>query len=168
MALEHRFYGDSVPNNDWSTANLRFLTIDQVLADYDNFITQFPQLASKSPLHLKVPSSTQWLIIGGSYSGALSAWYRERTKLPQVVAAWSSSGVVNAILDFPQFDDRVATAVGPVCAEVLRNTTRQMMDWMASGKNVKALFNATVLSDSDFWYMTADSMAMAVQVTIAV
>ena len=38
------------------------------------------------------------LNFGGSYSGATSAWFRE--KYPNVThAAFSSSGVVNAILD---------------------------------------------------------------------
>lgn len=29
--IEHRFYGSSVPNNDSSNRNLRFLTTDQAL-----------------------------------------------------------------------------------------------------------------------------------------
>ncbi|KAJ0391490.1 hypothetical protein P43SY_010271 [Pythium insidiosum] len=33
LALEHRFYGKSVPNNDLTTPNYRYLTVQQALAD---------------------------------------------------------------------------------------------------------------------------------------
>ena len=33
VVLEHRYYGTSFPTPDLSTANLRFLTTDQSLAD---------------------------------------------------------------------------------------------------------------------------------------
>lgn len=43
------------------------------------------------------------IVIGGSYSGALSSWMR--LKYPHLVdVAYASSGVVNAILDFNMFD----------------------------------------------------------------
>ena len=38
MSLEHRYYGDSQPFEDWSTPNLKFLTSEQALADIAQFI----------------------------------------------------------------------------------------------------------------------------------
>ena len=49
------------------------------------------------------------VIIGGSYPGALSAWFRQR--YPQMtVASWSSSGVVNPIEDIQMFDEQIYLA----------------------------------------------------------
>lgn len=42
-------------------------------------------------------------MIGGSYPGAMSAWFRY--KYPHLtVGALASSAVINSILDFKQFD----------------------------------------------------------------
>jgi hypothetical protein len=46
------------------------------------------------------------VVIGGSYPGALSAWFKSR--YPHLaIASWSSSGVVQPIVDFTQFDNQV-------------------------------------------------------------
>lgn len=33
VAMEHRFYGETIPGNDSSTANLKYLSSQQALAD---------------------------------------------------------------------------------------------------------------------------------------
>lgn len=59
--------------------------------------------------------ASQWITIGGSYSGALSAWFR--LKYPHLtIGAVSSSGVVNAIYDFTAFDQQ-----GASCDRTLRH-----------------------------------------------
>lgn len=67
-----------------------------------------------------------------SYSGALSAWFR--LKYPHIThLSLSSSGVVNAILDFTAFDEQVATSVGPECAEAMRKTTKLLEKLVLEG-----------------------------------
>ena len=40
-----------------------------------------------------------WIVIGGSYPGALAAWFKSHYP-NHALGAWSSSGVINAIKDF--------------------------------------------------------------------
>lgn len=98
IAVEHRFYGSSQPfgqNADsYSTANLAYLTVDQSLADLAYFIQTI-----KADNFLGVSETNPFITIGGSYPGAMSAWFRY--KFPHLTAgSLASSAVVNAILDF--------------------------------------------------------------------
>jgi len=96
---EHRYYGESQPRPDWSTPNLKYLSAEQALADLANFVQ-----AKNDELNLKYGyNDWQWVVVGGSYPGALSAWFK--FKYPHLVKiSWASSGVVHAIKDFTKFD----------------------------------------------------------------
>jgi len=160
VTLEHRYYGLSVPTADLSTPNLEWLTVDQALADLAGFISWYT-MNYLSP-------DTKWITIGGSYSGALSAWFR--LKYPHItVGAVSSSGVVNAIFDFTAFDEQVAKSVGSQCANALRSITSQIQTLVfqspESNQKVKSLFQAEniLVEDGDFFYYVADKMAESVQ-----
>ena len=109
---EHRYYGMSQPKSDWSTDNLKWLNADQALADVALFATTFSeQLAKDHDIPVK-----RWLLFGGSYPGALVSWFRN--KYPHIaLGVWSSSGVINAIQDFHQFDETVSFALGKSGAE---------------------------------------------------
>lgn len=37
-SLEHRYYGESQPFEDWATENFEYLNVDQALADVASFI----------------------------------------------------------------------------------------------------------------------------------
>lgn len=108
---------------------------------------------------------------GGSYSGATSAWIRIRYP-DKVHASYSSSGVVNAILNFIEFDQQVGKALktpDPACHDRLAASSAALeREFKKSPKDLKTLFGATNLigtkmGDSDFWYAVADAEAMADQ-----
>jgi len=41
----------------------------------------------------------KWIVVGGSYPGALSSWFRN--KYPHLATiSWASSGVIRSIIDF--------------------------------------------------------------------
>jgi len=146
---------------------LKFLTVEQALKDAAVLI-EFLQLQlpiDYNVTHLRAPDAKYKVFaFGGSYSGGLSAWFR--VAYPQhTVGALSSSGVVNAILDHWQFDSSTATAIGPTCANRLRAITAAYeAAWIAGrGPQIKALYNAQILSDLDFHFAVADGAAMVVQ-----
>jgi hypothetical protein len=63
--------------------------------------------------------------VGGSYPGALSAWFRY--KYPHlVIGAIASSAVVNAIEDFQDFDEQIYLSSSfstPQCSYSLNSST---------------------------------------------
>lgn len=96
LVLEHRFYGDSQPFDDWSLDSLRYLNTEQSLADLAYFIGSVNKDSPARPT----------IVIGGSYPGAMSAWFRNR--YPHVaVASWAASAVVQPIPDFWQYDEQI-------------------------------------------------------------
>ena len=67
VSLEHRYYGDSQPFDDWSTDNLEYLSSVQALADIAAFIDGQNEILGRK---------ADWIVVGGSYPGALSAWFK--------------------------------------------------------------------------------------------
>ena len=90
--LEHRYYGESQPFPDWSIDNLKWLSSKQALADMADFI-KFTNAWVKTAFG---GDDRKWVVVGGSYPGAMAAWFK--ALYPDLaIASWSSSGVVNAI-----------------------------------------------------------------------
>jgi len=119
VTLEHRYYGGSAPFQELSVENLKYLNVEQALRDLETFVLNF-----RDGLRASKPGATFKIFsIGVSYSGALSAWFR--LKYPHVTeGSISSSGVVNAILEFDQFDTQIVLATGPVCSNLLLKAMR--------------------------------------------
>uniref|UniRef100_H2LX31 Serine protease 16 n=1 Tax=Oryzias latipes TaxID=8090 RepID=H2LX31_ORYLA len=96
LAVEHRFYGDSINPDGLKTESLADLSSQQALADlatFHGYICRSFNLSSRNP----------WISFGGSYSGALSAWFRG--KFPSLVyAAVASSAPIKAKLDFSDYN----------------------------------------------------------------
>ena len=64
------------------------------------------------------------MVIGGSYPGAMSAWFRSR--YPHLaVASWASSAVVQPIVDFQQYDKQTYTSTkksGDWCPQMIQDS----------------------------------------------
>eukprot|EP01133_Synstelium_polycarpum_P011223 gene11223-13083_t len=156
VALEHRFFGYSNPFNDTSTEHLRLLTTEQTLEDVAMFIHHFKR---------SVPNAGGVITFGCSYAGGLSAWFR--VKYPHLtVGAISSSGLVNVIRDFYQFDQWVSHAFGEECSGALKMVTSQVMEAMDRGEldQIRKLYHAEELTDpGDFFYWLADTSVFGAQ-----
>mmetsp|Transcript_64794 Transcript_64794/g.180048 ORF Transcript_64794/g.180048 Transcript_64794/m.180048 type:complete len:468 (-) Transcript_64794:401-1804(-) len=161
IQLEHRFYGESLPNGNVDTDNLKLLTVENALADLAGFIDWYTA---------EQGTTGKWFAFGGSYPGALSGWFRKAYP-DHTAGSLSSSGVVNAINEFTAFDERVATAIGDECADNVRAVTAAFERAVvgedatnATNADAKALFGcAADMWDEDYFYMLADSAAMADQ-----
>ena len=90
VTLEHRYFGASQPFDNLATENLKYLTSQLALADIAYFIEEQNKVLGYE---------ADWIIIGGSYPGAMSAWFKSQYP-DHVVGSWSSSGVIHAIEDF--------------------------------------------------------------------
>jgi hypothetical protein len=77
---------------------LPYLTTRQALAD--------AVVVANTVSYQNTSCGCTWFAFGGSYSGALSAWFK--AVYPDLVwGAMSSSGVVNAVYEFTAFDEQV-------------------------------------------------------------
>lgn len=164
LALEHRFYGWSQPTEDWSTENLKYLTPDQGLADLAQFATE---KSEEFTAQHGIPHR-RWITVGGSYPGAMSAWFRY--KYPHVAfASLSSSGVVDAIADYHQYDEQVFNSTaksGLECPHKFINVTQYIESLMNNGERQAVFSNFGYdgdLDDGEFYYFLGDLSAGKVQ-----
>jgi hypothetical protein len=91
------------------------LNSEQALADLAYFLTSE---------EAGYTEGKEILVIGGSYPGALSAWFRSR--YPHIAkASWSSSGVVQPIIDFWKFDEQTylsSVKSGELCPQMIQTS----------------------------------------------
>ena len=114
----------------------------------------------------------EWLVIGGSYPGALSAWFKSLYPY-HAQAAWSSSGVINAIQDFSNFDLDIYLATqesGAACSQNILAVTSQIDAIMTNGTTAekqdlfKKMGNENPdIEYFDFMFYVADIFTMGVQ-----
>ncbi|KAK3117727.1 hypothetical protein LTR53_000656 [Teratosphaeriaceae sp. CCFEE 6253] len=94
--LEHRYWGTSTPFTELTTGNLTYLTLDNSIKDLTNFAANAPLPFAR---HHSNAADVPWVLMGGSYSGALAAW----TESVAPGTFWSyhaSSAPVEAVSDY--------------------------------------------------------------------
>lgn len=85
VALEHRFYGESHPLPTMDTTNLKYLSSQQALSDAAVFIDFIKR---------KYPTATDVISFGGSYPGALAAFFRNKFPTSTAAAIATSAPVL--------------------------------------------------------------------------
>ena len=82
-------------NRDLTAPNLKYLSSGQALADLAYFIED-------KIVEYNLTSNNKWIVFGGSYAGAMAAWFR--LKYPHLAyGAVASSGPVLAQVNFKGF-----------------------------------------------------------------
>lgn len=164
FALEHRFYGKSMPfgNDSMSLESLKYLNSEQGLSDLAYFI----QYITKNKLY-GIKDTNPWISVGGSYAGAMSAWFR--SKYPHLtVGAIGSSGVVLAVENFKQFDEQIyqsALKSGQECVSALQDVNQYVEDIINSDQReaFQAQFQAEKLTAKEFLFYWADVVVFQFQ-----
>ncbi|XP_054156714.1 putative serine protease K12H4.7 [Oppia nitens] len=143
--LEHRYYGQSVPTEDLSVENLRYLTVEQALKDTEQFVGYLNKKLSLNH------NNTKWIAFGVSYAGNLVAYLRE--KYPHAVAgSVASSAPVDVPYDYNQYFVAVSKSLGTECSNQVRLAVNQLEDqlrtpegWQSMAKelNLCAPLNGT-------------------------
>ncbi|EEQ99234.1 prolylcarboxypeptidase, putative, partial [Perkinsus marinus ATCC 50983] len=112
---EHRYYGKTQVYSDGTPDCLRYLTIEQALADYSVLIDY---IFDKHDL----PPSTATIAFGGSYGGMLASAFRY--KYPHIVdgaiAASAPIFAIGGVTPEPSktaFNEIITRDAGPVCAQ---------------------------------------------------
>ena len=156
-ALEHRYYGQSHPFDKLTTENLQYLSSKQALADLASFI-EFLKEKNKNLNLYKV------IIVGGSYSGCLSAWFRQM--YPHLVlGSISSSCPVLAKKDFFEYDQAISAAVPSDCRQNIQEAMQEAE--AAADADYESLRNKLACDkidgSTDFLAGLGDMVAHAIQ-----
>ncbi|KXN68794.1 peptidase S28 [Conidiobolus coronatus NRRL 28638] len=151
FGLEHRYYGDSQPFDEWTIDNLKYLSSLNGVKDVGNFVKNVINPTTNKPFE-----NTKWITIGGSYAGSLSVWIREEYP-NDIFAAYASSAPVLATQDFYKYDQVIESALGPQCANDM-NSIRQYMDSLYTNttefNKLKADFECRDVEDNNTFLST--------------
>jgi hypothetical protein len=146
VALEHRYYGPSMPTPDWSTENLVYLNSEQALGDIAYFHSYISNM-------LGLTSANKWVSFGGSYPGMMASFARYR--YPHLFhAAVSSSAPVLAQTDMPEYNNIVASSMAASsvggsqeCLDVIVNGHQQVGELLQTPEGISQLSTQFNLCD---------------------
>lgn len=100
--LEHRFYGESYPTETMTTAELALLSSEQALADLARFLTHYAKT--------NFATGSKIIVVGGSYPGNLSGWFK--LKYPHIAfGSIASSAPVTAKTNFLEYMEVVNDSI---------------------------------------------------------
>lgn len=149
---EHRYYGQSRPTANTRTDQLRFLSVDQALADLAHFVQEMRRTVEGA-------ENAKVIMVGGSYSATMVVWFRQ--KYPHLVnGAWASSAPLHVKLDFVEYKEVASQSIrlvgGNACADRIQRGFAQVEDLIKQGEYDKVVqdFN---LCDSTNLSKTLDS-----------
>jgi hypothetical protein len=116
-------------------------------------------------------ANRKWLTIGGSYPGAMSAWFKHEYG-DRAVASWSSSGVINPIRNFYDFDLDIYQATsrsGPDCPNTIKNITDYIEQAIVGNLTeydkevVQNTFESYGVDNADLMWYIADVFSLGAQ-----
>ena len=155
VVLEHRYWGKSIPYNYTSltTETLQHLTLENAIAD-GTYFARNVQLPFDSSSSSNAPQAP-WVLSGGSYAGALSAWTAS-TSPGTFWAYHASSAPVEAIKNFWSYNLPIQNGMPQNCSKDITrvvNYVDAVLDYGsdANKTELKTMFGLQKLEhDDDF------------------
>ncbi|KAG8987344.1 hypothetical protein FRB90_003394 [Tulasnella sp. 427] len=153
VVIEHRYWGQSSPYSTLSTANLKYLNVDQAIEDTRYFVdnVKLPWTKTATTSH---PDKVPWVNLGCSYPGVLSA-YTQKKYPNKFAAAWASSAPVQAQGDFWQYFEPIEEGMPKNCSKDVAAAIKEIDQTLLHGSdtakyNLKQRFGLEKLHDDDF------------------
>ncbi|PYH99305.1 endoprotease endo-Pro [Aspergillus ellipticus CBS 707.79] len=114
ILIEHRYWGDSSPYDNLTAETLQYLTLEQAVLDMTYFAeTVKLSFDNSSRSNAK---DAPWVMVGGSYSGALTAWVEDLA--PGTFWAYhATSAPVESIYDFWQYFYPIQQGMAQNCSK---------------------------------------------------
>ncbi|XP_037876006.1 putative serine protease K12H4.7 isoform X1 [Bombyx mori] len=173
---EHRYYGLTRPTEDTGLEFLRFLTVDQALAD----LAQFIQYVKSDAFEAGQFRQAKVALVGCSYAGSMATWMR--LAYPHLVdAVFSDSGPLHAQEDFPEYLEVITEAIkvqgGQNCLSSIEEAVQQLTLLLTTSEGpgqASQMFktcspiNARSTLDlaTFFWYGITETFAYLVQYAV--
>lgn len=160
----------SLFHSNLTDENLRFLTVDQALADAAQFVTLLQQQHATPEFPRQAV-----IVVGGHYSGNLAVWFRQ--KYPHLVdGALAASAPVLSVVNHHQYKETAAESYryfgGDECYDAIETGFSAIEDWVQRGQldELSALFSLcresylrTDRSVSLFFTLLSEAFALIVQ-----
>jgi hypothetical protein len=110
--IEPRYTPCSSPVGDFATIDLKYYSIEQILADFIAFIANRTE-------ELQLLPGTRWIVLGELYNGAFATWLRAKPNL--TFGSISLSPQLLATSQYTGYDDAYQKYLGPQCASVMHD-----------------------------------------------
>ncbi|VDK19830.1 unnamed protein product [Anisakis simplex] len=121
---------------------MKYLNARQAIRDVESFVDHINRRERMT--------EPKWIALGGSYSGSLAAWSREKSPR-RIRAAVASSAPLLAKVDFNEFDKQVETILtksDPDCVSNIRSIFRLLVEKMKTLKGRREIVRVFRLDDS--------------------
>lgn len=136
VMFEHRYWGQSSPFTNLTTKNLRYLTLANSIADTTNFARNVQLPFDKNATGSSNAPNAPWVMSGGSYSGALTAWV-EHIDPGTFWAYHASSAVVESIGNFWQYFEPVRQGMPQNCSADVQLVVEHVDKVLTTGTDVE-------------------------------
>ncbi|KAI4633240.1 hypothetical protein J4E80_000603 [Alternaria sp. BMP 0032] len=153
IVLEHRYWGDSTPFRNFTTENLKYLTVENSMKDITYFARQVQLPFATDERIGSSAKDVPWVAIGGSYFAALLVWIASLDP-GTIWAYYASSASVQSVSDYWAYFLPIQEAMPKNCSRDISLVIDHMDDILSAGSRdeqheLKAKFGMQDVAHND-------------------